>query len=814
MAKIASGGITLTSVEDPFMVHSTNPSFVIKENYDGSEPQLSEAYTNITCGKGDTKLKFSISLQSCTSADINYKTEFSSDGYTLKLSIISIPATITGGSITLTLTSGDSSQDVLTSFSTIRETATLDWIKDWNTRRTQIGSEYIVTPKIFAGAVSEDRKVSGVYLGPDPNDTTNSGCILGYKSNDIVFKLGNEGNFIGGWNIGKSSLISGGISINSSDKSICVGPGTATEINDINRIKEYGGVYIYHTSDTDYGIAGYNSGDKQTFRLGNENKIAGWNFDEEAIWIGTKGNTNGVLLESDGITIGTNGLRGKGWRIEKDGVGSLALDHIVWDKEGNVVMSGSITTESGKIGGWNITKVGINTTNVFFYSTGQLIHTEGTTVFWELAANGSGILAKGNVKWDETGAGSIAGGAIVWNTDGSGSVAKGKISWTDKGDCSFDGKVTSSSGKIGGWTISDTKISNSNIVIDSEGEIACVVVSTTDKKVAWSLQEDGTGVLAFGNITWDEYGAGSLANGNITWTEKGACTFKGEITAASGTIAGWTIGESALTGGNVTLSKDGTISNVNGDVTYWKLNTDGSGVLAKNNIAWDVEGSVTLKNISAVSGSIGPFVISSDAGSMTAYSSDNTEEMLLSSGLISFLYNKTDVKVYIGSETPKSFFGELYTPINIYNHRIPANDNGTKVNAGIVLDVGGTNMFDKYQTSGNHAIVINHGDICGFRKQTRRIKYKEKLYSNDSNIIIDTNENIEIILSHDVEDGQEYFIMVPPYGSNKVRIDANGTYYDFYRFKDNLYLKYIKCVFDKAHVEGSISGRWFIFEKY
>lgn len=84
----------------------------------------------------------------------------------------------------------------------------------------------------------------------------------------------------------------------------------------------------------------------------------------------------------------------------------------------------------------------------------------------------------------------------------------------------------------------------------------------------------------------------------------------------------------------------------------------------------------------------------------------------------------------------------------------------------------------------------------------------------DSNVIIAQNDSIEIVLSHDVEDGQEYFIIVPPYQivppyvSNNVRIDANGTYYDFLRFNNDAYLKYIKCIFDK------VNNKWYIFEKY
>lgn len=834
MTKIASGGITLTSVEDPFMAHSTNPSFVIKENYDGSDPQLSEAYTNITCGKGDTKLKFSISFQSCSSADINYKTEFSSDGYTLKLSITSIPTTITGGSITLTITSGDSSQDVVTSFSTVRETATLEWIKDWNTRATQISLGYVVTPKIFAGAVSENKKLFGVYLGPDPTDADNSGCILGYNNDNIIFKLGNNGNYIGGWNIGKDSLTSGGISINSSERSICVGPSDNLDWKGIERIKNNGGVYIYHTSDSDYGIAGYNKKDteyRQTFRLGNENKIAGWNFDHEAIWTGDKNNNIGEVVITSGITIGTNGMRGTAWRIDNDGSGSFAWDKIYWDTKGNITVDGKIISKEGEIGGWSIQKDGIKTDHVYFYSTGQLIHTEGKTVFWNLAADGSGSFAQGNIKWNVDGSGSIAGGSIAWNTDGSGSVAKGKISWTDKGDCSFDGKITSSSGKIGGWTIDSTTISNSSITIDSEGEIACVIVTATDRKVAWSLQDDGTGVLAFGNIKWDEDGAGSLANGNITWTKDGACAFNGEITAASGTIAGWTIGKDSLTGGGVTLSKDGLLSNVIDSVTFWSFNTDGSGVLAKGNISWGTDGNVSLKNIKAKSGSIGSFVIDSESD-MIAYSSDKKSKMLLSYNLVRFTDESNGVGVYMGTTTTSSVFPNWVIPLRISNSRVYEDKTYIGANLGIRLDISGCKAYDDdgMVGTGSHALYIAAGDICGFRKRTRRITSSSDVGTTlsplDSNVILPSGTadyRVVINLPSDVEDGQEYYIYTPcpdatSHHGGYVTINHDGTYTNLSRsrlceFDESryLHLDYILCIFDKWSVSG---GVWYLYSKY
>ena len=56
----------------------------------------------------------------------------------------------------------------------------LDWIQDWESNKTTIGSTYILTPKIFVGKKVETaadlEALCGVYIGPDsPLDTPHAG---------------------------------------------------------------------------------------------------------------------------------------------------------------------------------------------------------------------------------------------------------------------------------------------------------------------------------------------------------------------------------------------------------------------------------------------------------------------------------------------------------------------------------------------------------------------------------------------------------------------------------------------------------------
>lgn len=65
---------------------------------------------------------------------------------------------------------------------------------------------------------------------------------------------------------------------------------------------------MYYSHNTDYGFVAYN-GSSKVFSAGYVNLIAGWNFDKDSIWSGTKNNTLGAFT-TGGITIGSNGIRG------------------------------------------------------------------------------------------------------------------------------------------------------------------------------------------------------------------------------------------------------------------------------------------------------------------------------------------------------------------------------------------------------------------------------------------------------------------------------------------------------------------------
>lgn len=434
MGTVAKSSITLVSISDAYSLSLTPNSCVIKADFDGSNPKLEHAYTIISAYCGDEKTPIEIDSSTIIKSNDNIECQLIKvDSYRYRLSIISLPVDILQGYIEIPVLSGVSAG--LTgrfTFSIVRESTMLDWIQDWENNKTTIGSSYVITPKIFVGkkiigshdSLEDVPGLTGVYIGPSEN---NGAGIYGYKDNKEIFHIDQTGGKIGGWDItsggiqcedgtlsiksegtisaqsegiihwslnkdgsasfangnvtmdvegnasfkgtietsggsiagwiiGADSIYNGTIGINSLKKFIAIANVTSVQDtgNQLDWVKEYGGVAMYYISNADYGLIGYKNNEK-VFSAGADNFIAGWHFDENAIWLGTKNNNiNQHTSTAGGITIGTNGLRGFKWRLEGDGSGALAGGNITWDTQGNTSITGKITATSGSIGGFEI----------------------------------------------------------------------------------------------------------------------------------------------------------------------------------------------------------------------------------------------------------------------------------------------------------------------------------------------------------------------------------------------------------------------------------------------------------------------------
>lgn len=345
MAIIAKGMITLANVNDAYSVSITPNVCAIKADFDGSNPTLDNAYCDISVLRGDVKVPFSIKKIDLTHTGIEY--DMTGDSYNQHFALTSIPVDALSGSITIEISAADDFvANAVFQYSVMREATMLDWIQDWETNKTTIGSTYLITPRLFVGKkvlTEADLSVlTGVYIGPDSDKGAG---IYGLKEGVDVFHINEEGAIIGGW---------------------AITPGGIQTVDGTLRLLSSGSVVV---SDEEENIVWglYKSGEaafargKVKFHLdgsaefegkivSSEGDIAGWTIDESAIWIGdAPANVFGEYTETQGsVTIGTNGLRSCLWRLENDGSGALGGGKINWGSDGTLNV-GKWTIDDGII---------------------------------------------------------------------------------------------------------------------------------------------------------------------------------------------------------------------------------------------------------------------------------------------------------------------------------------------------------------------------------------------------------------------------------------------------------------------------------
>lgn len=190
-------------------------------------------------------------------------------------------------------------------------------------------------------------------------------------------------------------------------------------------------------------------------------------------------------------------------------------------------------------------------------------------------------------------------------------------------------------------------------------------------------------------------------------------------------------------------------------------------VTANGNFKILEDGSIEAVNgkftgeIDATGGTVGGFDIS--ASSLQAVS--GVESMYLSADLMRFRNGENSV--FLGSDVmPSSMGGMISCPMRISVSR--TSDSILYGNIGLYLDVTGSNAYDDqgYQYSGNHALYIPHGDICGLRLRVRRVSTSQTLSDMDSFIITVGSGDITLTLPSSPQDGQVYWF----------KQSASGTY--------------------------------------
>lgn len=420
-----------------------------------------------------------------------------------------------------------------------------------------------------------------------------------YANGDAEFAgtIKSKDGQIGGWTINDNNLYSTQIGINSSGKYIAIANIASIPMyngdwngNHFAWVKAYGGVAMYYSQSSDFGFVAY-KGSSKVFSAGSVNMIAGWNFDHNSLWSGNKNNTIGAFTTS-GITIGSNGIRGIKWYIDSNGDISFMNGQIKFTANDN----------GGEIVGWKLNSQRFSTKKVALVSdssnTGLYLSASSEASFNTTASSSlkDFIVSKGgvylNVSSNNTvfGAYNSSGGKIFilqsnginsiagWNFDndvlytgtkatsgftasgsitlgptglrgykwrfennGSGAIAGGNISWDSSGNVTFASNVKIGWNNLGGTIINSEGVFAGKISADNITAGTISTANIRNQSNTWYLNQDGSG---------------ALANGNISWDEKGNVTVNGKIIATSGSIGGFEIGSSRI-GSSATASGGG-----------------------------------------------------------------------------------------------------------------------------------------------------------------------------------------------------------------------------------------------------------------
>lgn len=510
VVNIAKNIITLSAINDAFSVLFSPNTCVIKADYDGNNPQLNSAYTDVSLKRGEKRAKYELTYKTSSNSGIAYRISVI-DEYTKRIQLIAIPKSTISGYLIFDIKSDEGYDSTITfQFSVIRESTMLDWIQEWENNKTTIGSTYLITPRIFVGkkVVNEAglNSLSGVYIGPD---ATSAG-IYGYKEGEDIFHINESGGSIGGWEIDSRG-------IQSSDRLFKIlSEGTIKVENNSGEIiwaiqKAGDATFSKGKVRLNGDGSAYFEGDI-TSTAGN---IGGWSLGENLL------HSDYLVLDSSRHYIGIspfnlstleeidNTFNHKSYVEEKGGVCMFYTSANSYGIEGYLPNTSSGETRqifslgsANQISGWNISEkklaskhvvlVSDDTTSGIYLSTADIDQTSPSNLVGAIE-NSSGIYLY-STEHEAKFVGMKTSGVVFSLSSTTDSIIAG---WKFNDTAIFKGTPTTS-----GFTQS-----SGDITISSEGL----------RGHKWRLDADGNGAIANGEIYWDTDGVHFGENVKLSW---------------------------------------------------------------------------------------------------------------------------------------------------------------------------------------------------------------------------------------------------------------------------------------------------------
>lgn len=422
----------------------------------------------------------------------------------------------------------------------------------------------------------------------DGNVAFAKGNVLMYADGSAEFtgKITSESGNIGGWNIAPGKMVSSSIGLSAASNYIAIANIENVESSDnplsdnhFNWVKQYGGVAMYYVSSQDYGFIAHNNSGKLVFSSGKVNKIAGWNFEENAFYLGEKNNNVGEYTSAAGwLTIGTNGLRGYSWYIDINGNVSLAHGMV------------EFTNTGSHISGWTLGSNKLSTKRVAILS-GE----SGSGLYMTHSVNGNFDIANYSSMINFI---RLSGGLYLNVSETSANFN----AYNNQGQRLFS-LTGDGINYIAGWCFdNDVLYTGTKCTSGYTANASDITIGATGiRGYKWRLESDGSGALAGGNITWASDGSGSLANGKISWKENGDVIFSDTVKISFANLGETIIDSNDIFTGHINADNiiAGTLraidiyaANIQQEENKWELKKDGSGQLASNGFRWSTEGDI------------------------------------------------------------------------------------------------------------------------------------------------------------------------------------------------------------------------------
>ena len=631
MATIAKGMITLSSVNDAFSVSLSPNSCVINADWDGRNPRLDNAYTDIRVYRGDVGVEFSQPVILGYSKSTITASVSKIDDKTWRVKFATIDGSSLNGKANLRIDVGtEFSASVSFGYTVVRETSMLDWILDWEGRaKTEIAGEHIITPKIFVGKSENGGQLTGTYIGPAFDDSGRIG-VFGYSAGVEIFHLDNTGGMIGGWQIttdgiatadgnleilsegsiisapggtlawelkkdGSATFAKGNVKFEADGNAEFAGKVTAksghiggwsitpnqlhNESIIIDAVKSFIGINaseIYKvdptTGDHDFPNT-IKEGIKMWYTSANDWGFAGWKTSKKVFELGSTNRIAGWSFDDTCLWLGTknNTARQNTVDIDSITIGSSGLRGLNWyiDTDGEISFVNGLIhfTENGG------TLCGWTlTSNHLAAEKSALVSAQGYVGLYLSCKTLPEAVSSYQTAIMQSGGIYLANGA-------EGPILKAT---TTEGKTAF--KLSSGISYIGGWnfaasclytgetpTVTGAFASENNITLSPDGL----------RGYKFRLEANGSGAIAGGNISWNEAGDITFVGTKMKWAGTNTT-----IIDANGIFTG------KISADNITAGTISTASIKCED--KWALNTNGSGYLAAGNISWASDGSGSL----------------------------------------------------------------------------------------------------------------------------------------------------------------------------------------------------------------------------